>query len=102
MQRQSLLDGEDFSSIGGRKGGGGKGRAGGGGLDNSKKAKIAIAVVLFVLAGGLLAWNAGLFSGPVREKVTPERKQAREKQIQQDEEELERLQREGKVTVGGA
>jgi hypothetical protein len=106
MQRQSLLDGDDYSGIGNKRGG--KGSGGGGGTEvSNKNIKLIVAAVLFVLAGGLLAWNFGLIGGksadphaappPTRQQV-----EQREEQAKEAEAELEQLQRDGKATVGGA
>jgi len=103
MQRQSLLDGDDFSSIGGKRGGGG---GGGSNMDSKKVIKLSIAIVLFLAAGGLFAWQMDLFgSGKSEfapEPVSAEKQRAREEATKKAEEEMERLEREGKATIGGA
>lgn len=103
MQRQSLLDGEDFSSIGGKGGGKSSGGGGGSSLDKGKMIKLLVALGLFVAAGGIFA--AQMFGGGNEFKTEPvsaEKQREREEQSQKDQEELERLERTGEATVGGA
>ena len=105
MQRQSLLDGDDFSAIGKRGGGGGAG--GGGGMEKTKVVKLAVAAAPFVVAAGLLAWNFGLIGGEKRDPYaapppSAEKVKQREESQEQYEQELEQLQKDGKATIGGA
>ena len=78
----SLLDGDDFSSIGSSK----APRKGGGTTDNAMKAKIAVIVVCLGGAGALFAWQRGMFDSKPKDTRTDE-------QIQSDEEEFQRQQK---------
>jgi hypothetical protein len=107
MQRQSLLDGDDFSSIGSKGGKGAGGARSAGGMPSDKVLKLAIAVVLFFAAGGLLAYHFGVFGGAAKDPhaakpPTQQQVREREQRSKEDEAEIEQLQREGKATVGGA
>ena len=108
MQRQSLLDGDDFSGIGGRGGSGGGGGGGGGSMDKAKLIKLSVAGVLFVAAAVLLAINFGVINlggGGDEFKAKPvsaEKQREREEQTKKDQEEIERMERSGEATIGGA
>ncbi|MCH8270529.1 MAG: hypothetical protein IH985_04875 [Planctomycetes bacterium] len=78
----SLLDGDDFSSIGVSK----AAKKGRGPTDNAMKAKIAVIVVCLGGAGYLIARQNGMFDSKPKDTRTHE-------EIQSDEEEFQRQQK---------
>ena len=73
----------------------------------AKLIKLSIAGVLFVAAALLLAINFGVINlgGGSEFKTKPvsaEKQREREEQSQKDQEELERMERSGEATIGGA
>ena len=78
----SLLDGDDFSSIGASK----ASKKSRGPTDNAMKAKIAVIVVCLGGAGYLVARQLGVFDGKPKDTRTQE-------QIQQEDEEFEHQQK---------
>jgi hypothetical protein len=72
-------------------------------LDSSKKAKLAVAVVLFVIAAGVFAWQLGWIGGGDRppkgtQTATPEQQQQMEEVQRQQQADLDA----GNVTIGGS
>jgi len=104
MNRPSLMDMDDFSSVGSKKGPGGKKSGGGNNLDSAKIAKLAVAVVVLLLAGVVWAWQMGLFSpDPAAEhRLTAEETAEIEKELEEEEARREQLLKERKIIVGGA
>ncbi len=93
---RSLLDDSRYDSIGR-----GKSRSSGGGASGDK-VKLGLAIGLFVLAGGVLAWYYELIPGmgssrPAPVVITPEQKEEIQKQEAHRQKQIER----GEVTVGG-
>ena len=78
----SLLDGDDFSSIGVSK----AAKKGRGPTDNAMKVKIAVIVFCLLGAGLLIARQFGMFDGKPKDTRTQE-------EIQSDEEEFQRQQK---------
>ena len=78
----SLLDGDDFSSIGASK----APKKGRGPTDNAMKAKIAVIVVCLGGAGALFAWQNGMFDNKPKDTRTQD-------EIQSDEDEFQRQQK---------
>ena len=100
-ERRSLLDDAGFDNIGKKKSGPAK-RSGGGGTSADQK-KLIAAVVLFVLAGGLIAWQTGLLDPLLAKKsqgvqFTP----AEQKAAEEYAKEQELLELRPDVTKGGA
>lgn len=92
---RSLLDDSRFDSIGRGK----QSKSGGG--NSADKVKLTVAIALFALAGGVLAWYYDLIPGmgskPPQQVITPEEKQAFETQEKQRQQQIQR----GEVIVGG-
>lgn len=85
---RSLLDDPRFESIGRGKGGS---RGGGGGMSGDK-IKLALAIVLFLIAGGVIAWYYELLPGTNRSRagapvMTPDERKQFDEQVKKSEEE---------------
>ena len=97
MQRPSLLEGDDFSSIGDRTSLGRRP------ADRAKAAKLSIAGLLFVAAGVLFCAQLGMLDRPAPvSDVSDDVHQGRLDQTQRDAEELKRLEKAGQIRVDGA
>ena len=92
---RSLLDGDDFSSIGSSR----TPQKAGGSIDKARMTKIAVIVVCLSGAGLLVAWQSGLFDSKPKDTRTKE-------EIQRDEERweqmLEEMQNLPETEVGDA
>lgn len=85
----SLLEDEDWSAIK---------RQPPRRIDRVRAARIGLAGALFIIAGGFFAWNAGILANPnQREVISPERAQARERAMEAQEQEQQRLLQERKI-----
>jgi hypothetical protein len=86
MARTSLLDDAAPSKL--RTGGGG----GASGMDQQKMIKIGAAVAMLLVAGVLVAWNAGLFesrngsSTATNPQIAPKVQEEMKKQVEQQKE----------------
>ena len=78
----SLLDNDDFSSIGSSRGS----SKGGGSVDGAQLIKVLIIVACLGGAGGLFAWQYGVFDSPPKDTRSQE-------QIDQDEEQFQEQER---------
>lgn len=77
-------------------------------MDRAKLIKLSVAGVLFVAAALLLAVNFGVLNlGGSKSEFAPKpvseaKQREREEQTKKDQEELERMERSGEATIGGA
>jgi hypothetical protein len=97
MQRPSLLD-DDFESIGRRPDATASPRT-------RNAAKATLAAALFVCAGALMLWNAGLIgwsNAPVEPPPNQAKLDERADQIDLDAQATAALQKAGKVSLNGS
>ncbi|MBL9031428.1 MAG: hypothetical protein JNM80_06940 [Phycisphaerae bacterium] len=89
----SLTDGRGYDSIGTKS----KKPAGGG----NNGAKLAIAIVLLVIAGVVFAWYSGLFETATA-KAPPALTAEQQAEMQKMQAKTAELEKQGKVIRGGA
>lgn len=97
MQRPSLLDGDDFSSIGGHR------PTTQGPARGATVARLCIAGALLVCAGLISCWHFGIFDRPsAGDGASPEVHQTRVDRSKQDQAELDRLVKQGDARIDGS
>lgn len=97
MQRPSLLDNDEFASIGAA---GNESRAP---IERMTIAKLSIAAGLFVAAGALFCAQLGVFERPDPiVEVSATVHDARLEQSRQDQEELDRMIKSGEIRIDGS
>ena len=97
MQRPSLLEDDDFSSIGE------SGTSDRSSADRARVVKLAIAGVLFAATGVIFSVQLGVFDAPApTSQVSDEVHRGRVDQERRHQEELERLEKAGEIRVDGA
>ncbi len=94
----SLLDGDDFSSIGSSR----APKKGGGSSDNAMKAKIAVIVLCLLGAGLLIAKQYGLFDSGPKDTRTQEEIQSEEEEFQRQQKIREEMQKLPQYQIGDA
>ena len=94
----SLLDGDDFSSIGVSK----AAKKSRGPTDNAMKAKIAVIVVCLGGAVGLYAWQSGMFDSKPKDTRTQEEIQIDEEEFQRQQKEIEEMRKLPEYQMGDA
>lgn len=95
MQRKSLLEGDEFEGIG-------RALPAASGTRRASAIKLLIAAGLIIAAAGVYSVNLGLFESPQSAQVSPELQHEREERTRQEQEELQKLVRDGKVKLEGA
>lgn len=83
-------------------GGSSRSSKGGGGTSGDKK-KLILAVALFVIAGGLIAFSQGFFDSFFRSKpkVDPVQQKATEEAMTKIKEDAQRMEKEERGIIGG-